>query len=257
MGLFDFLKKNAIDNPESLYSQAKLISKYLFQFPYIDLSSVDASLRNDMSLMDIIILGHKTTIGSDGKTRQTTLDAAERIKYQAEFKKKIYELLDKCLSLDSYFAPAFLLYPKVAEWNTRAADRPGLISIYEKFLCRVDKVTKGSREYRLIENDIECFGSGNYFNRVERHLADFHNELGNLYLKQDRFQEAIKQFEITETLLPSIYAGSVGNAYADIEDYNKALTLLEEALKLPIDKPSKDIIKQRCKNIKSAMKRNK
>src|SRR3989304_316091 len=129
MGLFDFLKKDNADTPEFLYNQAKLISEYLFQFPCIHPSSVDPSLRKDKPLMDIIILGHKTTIGSDGRTCQTTFDAAERIKYQVEFKKRIYELLDKCLSLDSDFAPAFLLYPKVAEWNTRAVDRPSIIAI--------------------------------------------------------------------------------------------------------------------------------
>lgn len=257
MGLFDFLKRDSVDTPESLYNQAKLISEYLFQFPYIDPSTIDSSLRKDKPLMDIIIFAHKTTIGIDGKTCQTTLDAAERIRYQSEFKKRIYALLDKCLSLDPNFAPTFLLYPKVAAWNTRAADRPGLISIYEKFLSKVDKVTMGSREYSLIKKDIECFGSGNYFDRVERHLADFHYELGNLYLKQDQFQEAIKQFEKTETLLPLIYAGSVGNAYADIGEYDKALTLLEEALKLPIDKLSKDTIKHRYQNVKSAIERSK
>jgi len=129
------------------------------------------------------------------------------------------------------------------------------VAIYERFLSKVDQITKGSRAYSLIEKDIECFGSGNYFDQVERHLADFHYELGNLYLKQDRFQEAIKQFEKTETLLPFIYAGTVGNAYAECGDYGKALPLLEEALRLPLDKLHQGIIRQHYENVKSAMER--
>ena len=257
MGLFDFLKKDDSDTPESLYNQAKLISEYLFQFPYIDPSTVDPAIRKDKPLVDIIIFAYKTTIGSDGKIRQTTLDAAERIRYQAEFKKRIYALLDKCLSLNPDYAPAFLLYPKVAEWNTRAADRPSLITIYERFLGKVDQTTKGSKSYSLIEKDIECFGSGNYFDRVERHLADFYYEFGNLYLKQDRLQEAIKQFKTAETLMPFIYAGTVGNAYVESGDYGKALLLLEEALRLPLDKIHKGIVRQHYENVKSIIERPK
>lgn len=260
MGLFDFLKKDSVDTPESLYNQAKLISEYLFQFPYIDPSTVDPSLRKDKPLMDIIILGHKTTIGSDGKTCQATLDAAERIRYQAEFKKRIYELLDKCLSLDPDFAPAFFLYPKVAEWNTRASDRPGLISIYEKFLSRVDKVTEGSREYSLIEEDIKCFGSGNYFDRVERHLADFCFDLGNLYLKEYRLEEAIKQFDKAKTfmpLLPHIYCG-LSDAHVKNGDYDKALSLWEEAMKHPFDDSDiQAVIKPRYNGVRSVIERAK
>ena len=254
MGLFDFLKKDDSDTPESLYNQAKLISEYLFQFPYIDPSTVDPSLRKDKPLMDIILFAHKTTIGTDGRTCQTTIDAAERIRYQSEFKKRIYELLDKCLSLDSNFAPAFLLYPKVAEWNTRASDRPGLISIYEKFSSKLDQITKGSRAYSLIKKDIEG-RFGNYYDRVERYLADFYYEFGNLYLKQRQLQEAIKQFQKAETLMPFIYAGAVGDAYANIGDFEKALSSLEEALKLPIEKNKKDFIEQHYQNIKSAMEK--
>lgn len=204
--------------------------------------------------MDIIIFAHKTTIGSDGRTCQTTIDAAERIKYQSEFKKRIYELLDKCLCLDPDFAPAFLLYPKVAEWNTRAADRPGLISIYEKFSSKVDQIAKGSRTYNLVEKDIEG-RFGNYYDQVERYLADFYYEFGNLYLKQRQLQEAITQFKKAETLMPFIYAGAVGDVYANIGDFEKALSSLEEALKLPIEKNKKDFIEQHYQNIKSAMEK--
>lgn len=259
MGLFDFLKKDAIDTPESLYNQAKLISEYLFQFPYIDPATVDTSLRKDKPLMDMIIFAHKTTIGSDGSTCQTTIDAAERIKYQAEFKKRIYELLDKCLSLDIDYAPAFLLYPKVAEWNTRAADRPGLISIYERFLSRVDNITKGSREYSLIEKDTEGI-SGNYYDQVERYLADFYFDLGNLYLKEDRLEEAIKQFEKAKTLmplLPHIYCG-LSDAHVKSGDYDKALSLWEESMKLPFDDSDiQAVIKPHYNGVRSVIERAK
>lgn len=235
--------KDDRDTPESLYIQAKLISRYLFEFPYIDPPAVDSSLHNDKPLMDIIIFAHQTTIGSDGRICQTTIDAAERIRYQAEFKKRIFDLLDKCLSSDPDYAPAFLLYPKVAEWNTRAADRQGLIILNERFLSKVDQITKGSRTYSLIEKDIKgVFGS--HYDQVERYLADFNYELGNLYLKQDQLQQALERFKRAETLMPPIYAGTT-------------LPLLEKALGLPVDKSQKELISRRYENVKSAMERPK
>lgn len=240
MGLFDFLKKGGYTNtPDSLYNRAKLIAQTFCQFP----SFIDPSLHKDNALMELITLVNTPDITSN-----------ERKKHQDELKKKVFELLDQCLLLDPDYAPAFLLYARVANWNTSTADRPGLISIYEKFSSKVDQIAKGSRIYNLIEKDIEG-RFGNYYDRVERYLADFYYEFGNLYLKQRQLQEAIKQFKKAETLMPFIYAGAVGDAYANIGDFEKALSSLEEALKLPIEKNKKDLIEQHYQNIKSAMEK--
>lgn len=113
-------------SPSALYRRAKDLVQCLVDFPYKDTSSVPPSVRQDRPLMEIITAAHRTTIGPDGNTQQTTIDASERIRLQAEFKTRIYMLLNKCLIEDPEHAPAFLLYPKVADWNTRAADRTGL-----------------------------------------------------------------------------------------------------------------------------------
>lgn len=129
--------------PSTLYGKAKDFAQCLFDFPYKEPSSVPPSVRLDGPLMEIITGGYQTTIGPDGNTRQTTIDASDRIKLQAEFKTRIYALLDNCLAEDPEYAPALLLYPKVADWNTRAADRRFLIELYERLLPAAERVTKG------------------------------------------------------------------------------------------------------------------
>jgi len=257
MGLFDFFKKKEIDTPDSLYHRAKALSKCLFDFPYTNPSSVPPSVREDKPLMDIIVSAHHTTIGSDGKTQQITIDSAERIRLQAEFKTRIYALLDKCLSADPEYAPAILLYPKVAEWNTRAADSAGLIELYERLLPRVDQIKKGTRAYSLIEKDIKGTG-GNFYDQVERYTADFLFELGDLYLKTDQWPEAITQFEKAINLMPlleHIYCG-LSDAYVGNGQPNKALALWEKALTLPFDQTSKQaVIRPRYEDVKDAMRR--
>jgi len=120
-------------------------------------------------------------------------------------------------------------------------------------LPAVEKVKKGTRAYSLIEKDIEGMG-GNYFDKVERHLSDFHYELGQLYMKADLIPEAIAQFERAETLMPPIYAGTIGKAYAEIGEYEKALEHMEKALKVRMDKASKDLLKSDYNNVKAMMK---
>lgn len=268
MGLFDFFKKlldppqtpakpvghprKEPDNspPSELYQKGKALSQCLFDFPYIDPSTVPSSVRQDKPLMDIIVAAHITTVGSNGQTQQTTIDAADRIRLQGEFKTRIYALLDKCLAEEPEHGPALLLYPKVAEWNTRAGDRESLIALNERLLPHIERIIKGSRGYALIEKDIERI-SGNYFEQVERWLADFHYELGQIYLKEDRFQDAVRQIEKAGTLMPPIYAGAVGRAYADIGEYDKALEHLEKALNIPMKKLQKDNLMQYYNNIKA------
>lgn len=187
-----------------LYLRAKDLAKCLYNFPYTAPSSVPLSVRNDSELMSIITTTHKTTIGPGGKTQQTTIDAAERIRLQAEFKKRIYALLEKCLIEDPEHGPAFLLYPKVAEFNTRAKDRSALITLFERFLPFVDKVQKDTRAYRLIAQDIQGM-SGNYFEKVERHLADFHYGLAVLYKNSKLPVLANEELDKASKLVPQIY----------------------------------------------------
>jgi tetratricopeptide (TPR) repeat protein len=114
-------------------------------------------------------------------------------------------------------------------------------------------VKKGTRAYSLIEKDIEGMG-GNYFDKVERHLSDFHYGLGQLYMKADLIPEAIEQYERAETLMPPIYAGTIGKAYAEIGEYEKALEHMEKALKVRMDKLSKYLLKSDYNNVKAIMK---
>lgn len=188
----------------SLFQQAKDIAECLYNFPYIASSEVPLLVRQDTALMNIIATAYQTTIGPDGKTQQTTIDAAERIRLQAEFKTRIFALLDKCLEEDPEHGPAFLLYPRVAEYNTRAKDRNELIALYERFLPLVDKVQKNTKAYDLIKKDIDGMG-GNYFHKVERHLADFHYELAKLYKDTNRPILAKTEYSKANKLIPQIY----------------------------------------------------
>jgi len=191
-------------SPLALFLQAKDLAECLYNFPYIVPSAVPLSVRQDTSLMNIIATAHQTTIGPDGKTQQTTIDAAERIRLQAEFKTRIYALLDRCLDEDPEHGPAFLLYPRVAEYNTRAKDRNALIVLYERFLPLVDKVQKNTKAYDLIKKDIDGMG-GNYFHKVERHLADFHYELAKLYKDTNQPILAKAEYSKANKLVPQIY----------------------------------------------------
>lgn len=254
-GLLSFFTgfSNKAKKPETLYTRAKLIFKYLFAFPYINPSDIDSVINEDKALVDIILLGYKTTIDDNNKTCQSTLDPLDRIKYQKEFKDRIIALLDECLLLEPDFAPAMLLYVRTAEWNTRAADRMQLITVYEKFLGAIETSTAGARAYDLMAADIKgCFG--NEYDRVERYLSDFHYELGKLYLKEKRFEESIKNLKKAEQLTPSVYAGTAVDAYIKKKDYRKALLELEEALKLPLKRIRKDLLKERIKDIKFLLK---
>ncbi len=210
MGFFDFLKglkptpqpvKGPVDaeqqsvaapvaiSSDSYFQVAKDLAQCLYDFPYQAPSDVPLSVRRDKELMAIITDTYQTTRAPDGTTQQTTIDAAERIRLQAEFKRRIYPLLDNCLAADPDHAPAFLLYPKVAEYNTRAKDRNDLIALFERFLPQVDSVVKSPRAYDYIKKDIEGMG-GNCFEMVERHLADYHYDLAELYLKEDKDDSA-------------------------------------------------------------------
>jgi hypothetical protein len=228
MGFFDFLKSSTVtaqpepkpvktaaikpvqkappvNSPGDPYFQeAKELTQCLYNFPYQAPSGVPLSVRKYQELMTIITDTYQTTRAPDGSTQQTTIDAAERIRLQVEFKKRIYPLLDKCLADDPEHAPAFLLYPRVAEYNTRAKDRHDLIAMFERFLPQVDAVVKGSRGYALIKKDIDGMG-GNCFEKVERHLADYHYELAKLYIKADGVEQAKAEYKKSGKLCPKIY----------------------------------------------------
>lgn len=207
MGLFDyFSNKNQHNNCDAatLYQKAKDLAGCLYAFPYQPPSDVPYSVKQDTALMSIIIETHKTTIGTDGKTQQTIIDAAERIHLQSEFKTRIFSLLERCLAADPEYAPAFLLYPKVAEYNTRAADRERLIAIGERFLPLVESAIKGTKAYNLIKSDIDGM-SGNCFEKVERHLADFHYDLARLYLKSGDDHKAKAQYKKSCKLCSKVY----------------------------------------------------
>jgi len=186
------------------YQKAKELAECLFNFPYLAPSDVPDSIRDDKELLDIITETYKTTIGPDGKTQQTTIDAAERIRLQAEFKKRIYKILDECLAQEPQHGPALLLYPAVAEYNTRAKDRELLIELYERLLPLVEEINKGTNAYKLIEVDIDGLG-GNLFDKVERHLADFHYGLARLYVAANKTGLARSEYNKACKLCPQIY----------------------------------------------------
>ncbi|MBI5562336.1 MAG: hypothetical protein HY894_05735 [Deltaproteobacteria bacterium] len=236
----------------SPYKRAKELSICLFDFPYKDPATVPSSIRQDKPLMDIIVSSFRTTIGIDGRTQQSTLESGERKRLQGEFKTRIYQLLDNCLFEEPEYGPALLLYPKVAEWNSRAADRAALIALYERLLPFIEQIRKGTKGYDLIERDIEGM-YGNCFDKVERHLADFYYELGGLYIKTGRVLDAVAQYNVAENLMPPIYAGAVGMAYGEVGDYKRALKHIESALKLPMEKLRKDLLKQYYSNVAAEM----
>lgn len=165
-----------------LYFQAKDLANCLYKFPYMEPSATPSSVKKDKELMRIIADTHRTTISPGGGTQQTTISAAERIRLQAEFKERIYTLLESCIANDPDHGPAFLLYPIVAGFNTRAKDRPAIIALYERFRTGVDRIEKGTRAYDLIAYDIRHIVAGkNQLHKVERHLADFYYEMAILY----------------------------------------------------------------------------
>jgi hypothetical protein len=228
MGFFDFLKcftaspqpqptpmKSVARKPvhkappvtspgDPYFREAKALAQCLYDFPYQAPSAVPLPVRKYQELMAIITDTYQTTQAPDGTTQQTTIDAAERIRLQAEFKRRIYPLLDKCLADDLEHAPAFLLYPRVAEYNTRAKDRPDLIAMFERFLPQVDVVMKGSRGYALIKKDIRGM-RGNCFEKVERHLADYHYDLAVLYNKEGHEEQSKAEYQKACKLCPKIY----------------------------------------------------
>jgi hypothetical protein len=188
----------------AFFQAAKELVQCLYGIPYMAPAEVTFSVRSDNELMAIIADSYQTTRAPDGSTQQTTIDAAERIRLQAVFKERIYPLLEQCLAADPEHGPAFLLYPRVAEYNTRAKDRPALIAIFERFLPNVERSVKGSRAYELIKKDIDGMG-GNCFDKAERHLADYHYDLAGLYLKEDQEESAKVQYQKACTLCPKIY----------------------------------------------------
>lgn len=218
MGFFDFFKGSSasveppprpVRNrcrslPLTPYQKAKNLAECLYCFPYQSPHDVHSSIKKDKPLMAIITTAYSTTRGQNGQTQQATIEAAERIRLQAEFKSRIYRLLEQCLSADPEHVPALLLYLKVAEYNTRAPDRYELIALYERFLPMVDGVAVGSKGYSLIKEDIKDLG-GNCFDQVERHLADYHYNLAVLYRKTDQSDSAMTEYQKACTLCPKIY----------------------------------------------------
>lgn len=189
----------------ALFQKADELATCLYGIPYIPPAEAPLSVRTDKELMAIIADSYQTTRAPDGSTQQTTIDAAERIRLQTVFKERIYPLLEQCLAADLEHGPAFLLYPRVAEYNTRAKDRPALIAFFERFLPQVDAAVKGSRAYDLIKKDIDGMGSGNCFDKVERHLADYHYDLAALYLKETQKGSARTEYRKACKLCPKIY----------------------------------------------------
>jgi tetratricopeptide (TPR) repeat protein len=112
--------------------------------------------------------------------------------------------LEQCLAADPDYAPAFLLYPRVAEYNTRAKDRNDLITLFERFLPSVDAAVKGTRAYDYIKKNIEGMG-GNCFDKVERHLADYHCDLAVLYKQTGQIDLAKTEYKKAGKLCPKIY----------------------------------------------------
>lgn len=212
MALFDYFSNTNQRNDNdagALYQKAKDLAVCLYNFPYQAPSEVPHSVKQDTALMSIITETHQTTIGADGKTQQTTIDADDRMRLQAEFKSRIYAFLDKCLSQDPEYGPALLLYPKVAEYNTRARHREELIALGERLLPRVEAISKGAKAYRFIELDVDGL-NGNCFDKVERHLADFHYDLAVLYQKAGQSDQAEVQYTKSCNLCPKIYGTGKG-----------------------------------------------
>ncbi|MGE4334573.1 MAG: hypothetical protein AB7E55_01180 [Pigmentiphaga sp.] len=199
--------RNVVSNkPDAnlCYKKAKEIAGCLFDFPYKPPSEVPLSVKKETEIYDIIKQTYKTTIALDGSRKQTDIKPSERIRLQSIFKKRIYNLLEECLSTLPDFAPAYLLYVKVAEFNTRAADRKPLISLYERFYQHVDSVTNGTTGYSIIQEDIKFLG-GNCFDKVERHLADFHYDLAVLYAKTGSDDLAKIEYKKACGLCPKVY----------------------------------------------------
>ncbi len=184
--------------------KAKELTECLYGIPYMSPAEAPRSVRSVKELMTIIADSYQSTKALDGSTQQTTIDAVERIRLQTVFKERIYPLLEQCLAVDPEHGPAFLLYPRVAEFNTRAKDRPALIALFERFLPMVNNIVKGNRAYNLIKHDIEGM-NGNCFEKVERHLADYHYNIAVLYLKNNQDSLAISEYHKACKLCPIIY----------------------------------------------------
>lgn len=189
---------------EGLYLRAKNISKALFAFPYAAPSDAPECVKEDRELMNIIEDSYLTTWDAAGVRQQTTMSAQDRIRLQRIFKVQIYLLLDRCLAADPMFTSAALLYVNVAKYNTRAADRPVLISLYERFLPLISQTTSGSSGYAYIQGEIKNRG-GSCSNLVERYLADFHCDLAELYNKEKHGDLAVVSFEKAVELCPQVY----------------------------------------------------
>jgi len=183
---------------------AKELAQCLYGIPYMSPAEAPFSVHSDKELMAIIADSYQTTRAPDGSTQQTTIDAAERIRLQALFKERIYPLLEQCLAADPEHGPAFLMYPRVAAYNTRVKDRSALIAQFERFLPNVEKAVRGSRAYDLIKKDIDGLG-GNCFEMVERHLADYHYDLAVLYLKEKHEETAKAEYQKAGKLCSKIY----------------------------------------------------
>lgn len=186
------------------YLEAEELAQCLYGIPYMSPHEAPLSVRSDNELMAIIADSYQTTRAPDGLTQQSALEAAERIRLQSVFKERIYPLLERCLAADPEHALAFMLYPRVAEHNTRAKDRPALIALYERFLPNVERTVKGTRTYTFIAKNIKGM-AGNCFDKVERYLADYHYDLARLYLSERRETSAKAEYNKACELCPQIY----------------------------------------------------
>lgn len=157
----------------------------------------------DAELMQAITDSYPDKRDANGRM-QATISSSERIRLQEKFKLKIFYLLKECLSVDPFFAPAYLLYPEVAQHNSRASDRVRLIKIYEVFAPMIDDVKQGSAGYVHLQNDIAGMG-GNFYHKVERHLADFYNSLAALYHKEGMDIKAKESFRKAVALCPEVF----------------------------------------------------
>jgi tetratricopeptide (TPR) repeat protein len=78
--------------------------------------------------------------------------------------------------------------------------------------------------------------------RVDERNASAYNRLGILYVKQQKYKDAIECFEIAQSLEPSASSlHNVGLIYFETGDYEKAALAFEQALEMDNDLSSRHI----------------
>ena len=104
----------------------------------------------------------------------------------------------------------------------------------------------GILDFRTLDQAKEAYAAGNYaeasklYETVDNKNDDLHFNLGDAYYKEQKYDEALKQYEqVRKPELRAKALHNMGNAYAKTQKIDEAIASYEEALKQSDDEDTK------------------